>query len=363
MNVTLQADETLSGQAPSAAASSGWPAGPLAAGLAPPSGVSWPGSVTATQDSSLGIRDELIPQRAPTAAKVAAAIITPLVLTLAVLGGAGSFTTVRDMARPWFADLAWIVPVGLDVGILALLAWDLLAEYVGLPWPVLRWVAWAFIGATIAVNSAAADGDPIGVIVHGAMPVLFIVVVEGIRHLVNQWTGLTTGTRIEPVPKARWMLAPISTALLWRRMVLWHITGYRHGLAAEYRHLLAVSRLQEEYGRWTWRWRAPLAERLALRHLPAEISGLRVEDEVEDVPDEPGPVDQQYRPEDENDASARPGWITGDLLAAAQEILTRAEREGVRVSKQQFGRRLRDAGFTIANGRLATLRAAANVGD
>ncbi|MCQ0010918.1 hypothetical protein [Actinomadura madurae] len=44
------------------------------------------------------------------------------------------------------------------------------------------------------------------------------------------------------------MLAPISSLLLWRRM-----------LELEYRPLTAVSEFQERYGRWSWRWRAPLS--------------------------------------------------------------------------------------------------------
>jgi hypothetical protein len=66
------------------------------------------------------------------AVTIAAAVVAPLLGALAVLGGIGSFTTVRDLALPWFGHLAWIVPVGVDLGILALLAWDLLAEYLGL---------------------------------------------------------------------------------------------------------------------------------------------------------------------------------------------------------------------------------------
>lgn len=45
-------------------------------------------------------------------------------------------------------------------GILALLAWDLLTEYLRVPWPVLRWIAWAFIAGTVYLNVAAAHGDP-----------------------------------------------------------------------------------------------------------------------------------------------------------------------------------------------------------
>jgi hypothetical protein len=125
-----------------------------------------------------------------------------------VLGGIGSFTTVRDLAQPWFGHLAWIVPIGVDLGILALLAWDLLAEYLGLSWPMLRWTAWAFIAATVYLNIAAAHGNPVAAVMHAAMPVLFITVIEGIRHLIRQLTGLATGTRIERIPLSRWLLAP-----------------------------------------------------------------------------------------------------------------------------------------------------------
>src|SRR6266851_4862392 len=67
--------------------------------------------------------------------KIAVGLVTPLIAALAVLGAIG---TVRSLAVPWFGVSAWIVPVGVDIGILALLTWDLLAEYLGLSWPVLR---------------------------------------------------------------------------------------------------------------------------------------------------------------------------------------------------------------------------------
>ncbi|WP_182908055.1 DUF2637 domain-containing protein [Microbispora sp. H13382] len=62
------------------------------------------------------------------AVAVAACVVVPLVVALAVLGGIGSFATLRRLAEPWFGPQAWIVPIGIDLGILALLAWDLLME-------------------------------------------------------------------------------------------------------------------------------------------------------------------------------------------------------------------------------------------
>ncbi|MFI6515578.1 DUF2637 domain-containing protein [Spirillospora sp. NPDC050679] len=282
------------------------------------------------------------------AAKVVAGVLAPLIVTLAVLGGVGSFTTVRAMARPWFGELAWIVPIGMDVGILVLLAWDLLMEYLDLPWPVLRWVAWAYIAGTVLVNVAAAGGDLAGGVLHAAMPVLFVTVVEGVRHLIRRHVGLAAGTRLERVPAARWMLAPISTALMWRRMVLWHVTTYRQGLELENRHLLAVAQLQRRYGRLAWRWRAPLAERLALQRLPAEAATVT-------------PAIMSVAADGGADRSL-PEWLEDDLLRAAQQVLTEARRQGVRLNRTDFGGRLRERGFTIANERLAELRAIARAG-
>jgi len=59
-----------------------------------------------------------------TATAVAVVIVVPLVLAVGVLGGIGSFASIRHLAQPWFGGSAWTVPVGIDVGIIALLAWD-----------------------------------------------------------------------------------------------------------------------------------------------------------------------------------------------------------------------------------------------
>ncbi|QKG20122.1 integral membrane protein [Actinomadura verrucosospora] len=265
-------------------------------------------------------------------------LVAPLITALAVLGGLGSFTTVRELAEPHFKSLAWIVPVGMDLGILILLAWDLLMEYLDLPWPVLRWVAWAYIGGTVLVNVSAAHGQVAGSVMYAAMPVLFVTVVEGVRHLIRRWAGLASGRRVERVPTARWLLAPVSSLLLWRRMVLWHVTAYQDGLTLEYRHLLAVSRLQEQYGRWAWRWDAPLGDRLALRRLPV---GLDADGRLEGDPSSTA----EQASEDE-------------LLVAARRVQREARRRGVRVTRNYLGDRLRELGHPIGTARLQQLLAA-----
>jgi hypothetical protein len=254
--------------------------------------------------------------------------LVPLITALAALGAVGSFATVRDASVPYFGEqLAWIVPIGLDLGILVLLAWDLLLELQNLAWPILRWIAWAYIGGTITVNVTAADGDPAGMIAHAAMPVLFITVTEGIRHQIRQRAGLAAGTRREKIPASRWALAPVSTLLLWRRMVLWQITSYAKGLSLEQERLVAVSKLQQAHGRFRWRWKAPLSDRLALRIQPAD--DVHQDDDIE------------------------------ELVTAAQKILTIEENSGVRLSNINLGRRLRAQGYSVANDKLAAVGKAA----
>jgi hypothetical protein len=277
-----------------------------------------------------------------TTVQIAAAIIAPVVCALGILGAIGSFATIRHLAIPWFGSSAWIVPVGIDLGIAALLAWDLLAEYTGLPWPVLRWAAWAFIAATVYLNISAADGDLTAAIMHVAMPTLFVIVVEGIRHLIRQYTGLANGTRIERIPVARWILAPRSSFLLFRHMVLWHVTSYRTGLDLEYQRWQAISRLQQIHGRYLWRWRAPLSDRLALRPAP-----VLTELVLAAIPAAEG-----------NEIGATKTPAVGpdtELIATAKEIVREARRPGVRLSQAALGRKLRERGLAIANERLRWL--------
>lgn len=329
----------------------------------------------------------------------AVAILSLLSGGLATLGGIGSFATVRTLAVPWFgASSAWIAPVGIDIGILVLLGWDLLAEYLAMPWPVLRWVAWTFIGGTVYLNVAAAHGNPVGSVMHAAMPALFIVATEGIRHLIRQLTGLANGTRIEGIPLARWLLAPRSSFTLYRHMVLWHVTSYHDGLHLEYDRMLTISRLQETYGRWRWRWKAPLRERLALRMAPAEIAlssdaptALTPAAAAEPVPAPAVPpaepvaiaspegkptagiaqvipplallafLPRQHHVEIQPPAQvpARLSERDRHLVRAASSILRGAEHNGISLSQMALARELRAQGHAIANERLGWLIQAA----
>ncbi|WP_067798671.1 DUF2637 domain-containing protein [Actinomadura formosensis] len=175
---------------------------------------------------------------------------------LAGLGGYGSFASVRDVAEPWFGGQAWIVPAGVDLGILALVSVALLLEWLAMPMPALRWTAFLFTAATVWLNVSAAHGDITGMVMHAAMPVLFITFIEAVRHAIRRRAGIASGTVREGIPVARWLLAPFSTFRLWRRMVLWQITSYPQALTAEQRRRHALALLDGHYGR-KWKSKAP----------------------------------------------------------------------------------------------------------
>ncbi len=180
-------------------------------------------------------------------------VAATLMLGLAGLAFRGMFSAVRDEQVPFFGHIAWIVPIGIDCGIVILILVGILLEWLGMPMPGLRLVAAFFMGLTMWLNAIAAHGQVPGILGHLALPVLFITSVEAIRHAVRRRSGLAAGTVREGVPFARWMLAPAPTFLLWRRMVLWQETSYVRALEREQVRRRTIARLRAAYGR---NWRA-----------------------------------------------------------------------------------------------------------
>ncbi|MFE7485043.1 DUF2637 domain-containing protein [Streptomyces sp. NPDC057552] len=186
-------------------------------------------------------------------------------VVIAGIGFAGSYAAVRDLAiRKGFGTFAHVFPLGVDAGILVLLALDLLLTWLRMPFPLLRQTAWLLTSATIAFNGAAAWPDPLGVGMHAVIPILFVVTVEAARHAIGQLANITAGRHMEPVRLIRWLLSPLPTFKLWRRMKLWELRSYEQVLALEQERLVYQARLRTRFGR-AWRRRAPVEARLPLR--------------------------------------------------------------------------------------------------
>lgn len=167
----------------------------------------------------------------------AAALIGMIPVT--VIGFGASYSTLAAMAvaagfAPWLAP--WI-PIGIDGAIVGFLALDLYLTGRRIPWPLLRFGAHAMTAATVVINAAAgAVGEaaaqgaqvagPVRVLWHALMPVLFVVGVEGARRLIVHAAQLEDGTVSDRVPLHRWVLSPVRTARLYRRMRLAVVRSY-----------------------------------------------------------------------------------------------------------------------------------------
>ncbi|MFD4622977.1 DUF2637 domain-containing protein [Streptomyces sp. NPDC058475] len=184
---------------------------------------------------------------------------------IAGIGFAGSYAAVRELAlKKGFGNFAYVFPVGIDAGICVLLALDLLLTWIRIPFPLLRQTAWLLTAATIAFNGAAAWPDPLGVGMHAVIPVLFVVSVEAARHAIGRIADITADKHMEGVRLTRWLLSPLPTFLLWRRMKLWELRSYEQVIKLEQERLVYQARLRSRFGR-SWRRKAPVESLMPLR--------------------------------------------------------------------------------------------------
>jgi hypothetical protein len=204
------------------------------------------------------------PGNLTTPQKLLVGIAVTLVTVIAGVGFAGSYAAVSHLAaQRGFGRFARVFPLGLDAGIGAFLALDLLLTWLRIPFPLLRYGAWLLTIATVSFNAAAAWPDPLGVGMHAVIPVLFVIAVEAARHAVGRIADITADKHIELPPLKRWMVAPWPTFRLWRRQLMWNIRSYEDAITAERERKVYRARLRARYGR-SWRRKAAADELLVL---------------------------------------------------------------------------------------------------
>lgn len=197
--------------------------------------------------------------------RVLIGVVVAGALVIAGIGFAGSYAAVRELAiKKGFGNFSYVFPIGIDAGICVLLALDLLLTWIRIPFPLLRQTAWLLTVATIAFNGAAAWPDPLGVGMHAVIPVLFVVSVEAARHAIGRIADITADKHMEGVRLTRWLLSPIPTFLLWRRMKLWELRSYEQVIKLEQDRLVYQARLHSRFGR-AWRRKAPVESLMPLR--------------------------------------------------------------------------------------------------
>jgi hypothetical protein len=238
------------------------------------------------------------------------------------LGLASSFEAVSAAGARWGFASPWMLPVGIDTAIPVFTAAFLLLIRTDMPLGWVRFVPWALTGVTCWLNVAA--GQSLSAkLAHGTMPLLWVVLSEVAAHVYASRIGAVTGRRMEKIRRSRWLLAPVSTFALWRRMTLWEVTSYTDALARERDRQLARAELRERHG-MLWRSKTPRPERVLLK-----LGELAPHSETTTAPVPPADDPEQPKPDVPKSPRARkstarpkPGKAPrtpADLLAEARE--------------------------------------------
>ncbi|WP_228994398.1 DUF2637 domain-containing protein [Streptomyces sp. DH8] len=203
-------------------------------------------------------------------------------LVLAAIGFVGSYTAVRKLAEEKdFGSFSHAFPIGIDAGIIVFLALDLILCHKRMPLPPLRWVAWALTAATVFYNASAGDKgiteDPLAAAMHATIPILFIGSAEAARHYIARLAQITADKHIDGVPLTRWLVAPLSSLRIWRRMRLWNIRSYETVINLEQEVRIYRAQLKKEHGR-RWRRKAG-ADQILVLELAA--SGMSVAEAID----------------------------------------------------------------------------------
>jgi uncharacterized protein DUF2637 len=168
-------------------------------------------------------------------------------VVVAGYGLAGSYLSISKLADRHDVPLAALVPAGIDGGLVAVVVLDLVLTWIGAPVGWLRQLVRVLSGGTVVANAVAGWPDPVAVGLHAAAPLMLMAMLEAGRSVLLRRIGEAGGTRREPIPLIRWLLAPWRTLLLWRRMTLWQITSYRTAIDTELALRRAITQLRAHH--------------------------------------------------------------------------------------------------------------------
>ncbi|MEU1078165.1 DUF2637 domain-containing protein [Streptomyces sp. NPDC005878] len=256
------------------------------------------------------------------------ALVVAGTAVIAALGFAGSYHAVTELAaQKGFGSFARYFTIGVDCGIGVLLALDLLLTWLRIPYPLLRQTAWLLTAATIAFNAAAAWPDPIGVGMHAVIPILFVVSVEAARHAIGRIADITADKNIDGVRLSRWIVSPLGSFRIWRRMRLWEIRSYQQVLKLEQERRIYRAQLRKKYGRG-WRRKAGADELLVLS---LSRDGLSVAEAIA--------LPQKEADQQEEAAAARRAAVRARTEAAAAAEAEAKHQTELRAAQAEAKRR------------------------
>ena len=181
------------------------------------------------------------------------AILGLLTLGLLAAAGASSYDNLFHLAASRGVPIPRLSPLEIDVGLVVVVALDIVLTWLGHPIGGLRLLARILGIGTIAANVAAGWPDPVGASMRAFAPVIIVAVTEALRAFLLR---RHRDEEEEGIPFARWMLAPWPTFVLWRRMKLWNVRGYCAAVDMELSRREAIVKLRMRFGD-NWKSAAP----------------------------------------------------------------------------------------------------------
>lgn len=186
-----------------------------------------------------------------------------IVGTIAVAGTAGflSYETLTEYAKPALKEEAFLFPVVVDAAVLLFASITLYKSFKGYRNLGTRMAMHLMSGMTIAFNMSAGEDFEYQMI-HAAAPIVWVMGIEIVLGMVRK-EQKKKRPQLDKIRFVRFVLSPISSFSMWRRMVLWEITD-----ASIARRIDAVrirQRLVWQKAGFFWRFYVTNAERTELR--------------------------------------------------------------------------------------------------
>jgi Protein of unknown function (DUF2637) len=202
----------------------------------------------------------------------------PLLPIIAGIGFSLSFQTIAHQATvhhlPGWAPL---YPILIDTGILAFTIEARHAIDAGRSDLVPRMITWALSAFTVYVNvHGSPPHDWLGRSMHAAAPAMWVLFLELTRW--RKVRKVRAEKQPDRIPRIRWLLRPLRTAGMWRRMTEHGVTSYTIAVARESARLLAIDLTRAAYGK-NWKHDGPplLVSQLHEGTLPAEVAEVCAE--------------------------------------------------------------------------------------
>lgn len=268
---------------------------------------------------------------------------------LGLLGFGLSFRSVAAAAIPYLGGWSFVLPVIIDLGIAVLTLLGLTLALAGMPSRLVSAIPTLLSAYTLYLNCAD-QRTVYGAIIHGAGPLMWILVVEIGGLTVRRLVGLENPKpQIERLRLSLWFLRPVPTFRTWRKMRVQQIPTYKAALAQEHVRTTRMGQLRLDYGRM-WRTRAPLAERIGLR-LQGQGSAASVAEGLAEHHAIVALLTRAAVPAPEAPAAELPEPVPAPAPVAAQPATAPAPAAAAQASKAPAAKRVRQ---TPGAGRVRT---------